>query len=232
MNAQSIGLLVCDHIHPNFRHLEDSYPSMFRRLLPNTDLIPYYVCDGQFPQNVTDHYAYLCTGSRHSVYDDIDWVKKLTGFVKSIHHHTKKFVGICFGHQLIAHALGGRVEKAAVGWCVGIHHFEVISHQSWMTPAIAEHMNLMLCQDQVVRLPGGSEVLSKGTQCEIGMFRVGKHMLGIQAHPEFTKAFNRAIITHRQALIGEKRVNEAYESLKSPLKNDIIGSWILNFINS
>lgn len=232
MNAKAIGLLVCDHIHPSFSHLESSYPAMFHRLLPGTDLVPYYVCDGQFPQNVTDHHAYLCTGSKYSVYDDIDWIKKLTGFVKSIDKLKRRFVGICFGHQLIAHALGGQVEKAASGWCVGAHHFETVSHQPWMTPVTAGYTSLMLCQDQVVRMPAGGEVLSRGIQCEIGMFKVGEHMLGIQAHPELTKAFNRAVITHRQALIGEKRVNEAYSSLQSPLKNDVIRSWILNFINS
>ncbi len=203
---------------------------MFQRLLPGLSFEPYYACNGHLPNTVHDHEAYLCTGSRHSVYDEAVWIERLSLFVKAIHDQQKKFVGICFGHQMIAHALGGRVEKSAGGWCVGVHRFEAVSHEPWMDPVESGHNLLMLCQDQVMELPENSRVLSTSEHCKTGMFLTGDHMLGIQAHPEFSKEYNQAVFTSRKERIGEKKVDQACESLEIPLHDQVISSWIHNFI--
>ena len=232
MKTQSIGLLVCDHIHEDFRHLEDSYPVMFQRLLPNASMVPYYVCDNHFPVDVADHDIYICTGSKYSVYDDMDWIKRLLKFVKDIYDLEKRFVGICFGHQVMAQALGGKVEKAEVGWCIGAHYFEILAAEPWMAPRERNHINLMLCQDQVTHLPPNSRVLSTGKHCKIGMFIVGETMLGIQAHPEFTKEYNQAVFIQRRKRIGEEKVAIALESLGQPIDDALIGQWIWSFIQN
>ena len=180
-----IGLLECDHVLPQFRHIGGDYRDMFPARLPEPDCVNYEVCEGQCPVSVDECDAWLCTGSSHSVYDELDWILQLKDFVKKLHAAQKKIAGVCFGHQMLAEALGGKVEKAEIGWCVGVHSFEVIKCDAWMVPFVPTYNLPMSCRDQVVQLPENSTVLAKSADCPVGMFRVGEHMLGIQAHPEF-----------------------------------------------
>lgn len=224
-----VGLLLCDHVPEEFKHIDGEYRQMFERLLPSLDFEPYYVFDNHFPGSVSDHDVYLCNGSRHSVYDDMEWIKRLKQFVKNIHDHKKKFIGICFGHQMITHALDGVVGKALNGWCVGVHSFQIL-HENWMQPALDQCNMLMLNQDQVLKLPENSKVMATSGDCKVGMFLVNDRMLGIQAHPEFSKKYNKALIVSRMERIGPQKVKEGIKSLKATLHSEIVAQWMLNFI--
>ena len=224
------ALLVCDHIKEEFRHISGEYVDMYQHFLPDFDFETYLVCDGEFPEDVNDHDVYICTGSSFSVYNDIDWVLMLKKLIKSIYSNNKTLVGICFGHQMIAHALGGKVEKSNFGWCVGAHNFNMLTKKKWMDPAL-DHANLlMLCQDQVVELPGGAEVISSADSCKIGMFTIADNILAIQGHPEFATEYLNDIIKDREDKIGTNKAKEALISLESALSNRAIFSWIKNFV--
>ncbi len=223
------ALLVCDHIKEEFRHISGEYVDMYQHFLPDFDFESYLVCDGEFPEDVNDHDVYLCTGSSFSVYDDVDWILKLKKLVRSIYSNNKTFIGICFGHQMIAHALGGRVEKMDFGWCVGAHNFKILNKKVWMDPAL-DHANLlMLCRDQVVELPEEAEVISSADSCKIGMFTVADNILGIQGHPEFATEYLNDIIQDRKDKIGAEKAKEALVSLESTLSNRAIFSWVKKF---
>ncbi|MDD4645559.1 MAG: hypothetical protein PHY99_06185 [Bacteroidales bacterium] len=140
-----IGLLVCDHARTEFISSDGSYPEMFRRLLPDFDFTDYYVCDGLFPGSPDDQEGWIISGSRRSVYDDIEWIHRLKDFTRRIYHSGRPCIGVCFGHQIIGAALGGTIRKAETGWCVGIHEFEFVAVVPWLNPKLKSANLRMMC---------------------------------------------------------------------------------------
>ena len=226
-----VGLLQCDHVLDKFQPIAGDYHQMFAALFTTVDMVAYDVCNGHFPDSVTECDAYLCTGSKYSVYDDIDWIQELQRFVQELYAREKIFVGVCFGHQMLGHALGGKVEKTAAGWCVGAHTFQVNQPESWMTPFQSTYRLLMMCQDQIVALPPESTVLATTPVCPVGMLRVGPRLLGLQAHPEFPVAYERALLENRVDRIGAEKVAAGLESLARPLDAGMMGEWMGNFMS-
>lgn len=223
-----IGLLVCDYIQEGF----PGYPELFGNLLPEHEMVNYYVCDGKFPKSAKDHEAWIVTGSKFSVYDDIEWINKLKEFVREIAKADKYCIGVCFGHQMLGEAMGGKVLKSPMGWCVGVHQFEVLEDASWMNPNQPKVNLLMSCQDQIQVLPPHSKVLAKATKCPVGIIQIGNKMLGIQGHPEFSSEYVKYLMKDRTNRIGEDIVTVGLESLKLPKHSDIVGKWINNFITT
>jgi GMP synthase-like glutamine amidotransferase len=225
-----IGLLMCDHVRPEFRDIAGDYPDMFAAWLPQATLVPFEVVHGEFPVDINICDAYLCTGSKYSVYDDEPWIHMLQRFVQVLHEREKPYVGVCFGHQMIGQALGGRVEKAAVGWCVGVHRFTVHKREDWMDPYQPEFNVLMMCQDQIVELPPGAEVLASTADCPIGMIRVGRTVLGLQGHPEFPLEYERTLMQDRVGRIGAEKVDIGLASLGQGLDDLVLAAWMATFM--
>ncbi len=220
------GLFLCDHVKPEYVDEFGDYPDMFMHLFPEFDFKMYDVCSGQFPQNLDECDLYMTTGSSRSVYEDVDWINRLKEMVREIYRQQKYFIGFCFGHQLMGEALGGKVEKSPKGWCVGVHEFEIGKRKDWMQPFQNKMNLLMMCQDQVVQLPEGAEVLAGNSMCEAGMFQVSDTMLGIQAHPEFSKAYDQRLMEARVERIGTEPVAEGLASLKNELHVDLLRNWL------
>jgi len=224
-----VALLVCDHVAAQFVEKHGDYPSMFDQLLPELKLEPWFVCDSQFPL-IGDYDAFVCTGSKLSVYDDERWILQLKAFVKDIYASGKKFVGVCFGHQMIGEALGGKVEKAALGYLIGTHTFTISQTTPWMRPSSHSYRILMLCQDQVVKLPPGARVLAASADCPVGMYTVSDTFLGIQGHPEFMAGYNRNVFESRVERIGKEKVEAAVKSLNQGPDRELLRGWILGFL--
>ncbi len=225
-----IGLLECDHVADKFVDISGTYPDMFAALLPDVEFQLYDVCNGEFPESIDECDAYTTTGSRFSVYDKLDWISQLKDFIYQLHQKEKKFVGVCFGHQMMAEALGGKVLKSEKGWNVGVHSFEIVSKESWMDP-FQQNLNLlMMCQDQIVRMPENSKILASSANCPVGIFKVGENMLGIQAHPEFSKDYEKAFMLSRTDRIGEEKIQKALDSLEKAPDKSLIRDWIMNFL--
>ncbi|MGQ0652306.1 MAG: type 1 glutamine amidotransferase [Betaproteobacteria bacterium] len=225
-----IGLLECDDVAGRFANVQGGYREMFAGLLPGFDFRFYESHRGQMPASPGECDAWMCTGSKYSVYERLAWVERLSGFIREIHGEQKPFVGICFGHQLLAHALGGEVARAGYGWGVGVLPVEVIKPEPWMAPPKREVRLQHSHQDQVQKLPPGSVLLGRSPHCDIGMFRVGQTMLGIEGHPEFTPQFGAALISLRREKIGVERAQQALESLQGPCDGALVGRWIARFI--
>ena len=224
------ALLVCDHIRDELVHIDGEYPDMFAELLPDIELHPYWVCDNEFPASANDHDLYICTGSKHSVYEDIPWIHQLNDFVNDINASGKKYLGLCFGHQMMGQALGGKVKKAEGGWSVGVHEFELEKPADWTVPLKNNIKLLLMCQDQVSQLPDGSVVHASSKQCPVGIFSCGSNFLGIQAHPEFSKQYHQALFTGRSEQIGDDVIAQALGTMDQPVNRKEIVQWMMNFL--
>ncbi len=224
------GILICDHIPAPFQHHAIHYPEMFEAWLPDLDFEEYFVVDNEFPERAMVCDAWMVNGSRASVYDDKPWISRLKAFVREIHQSGRPFLGVCFGHQILAEALGGKVLPAESRWCVGVHEFSLTQQRAWMQPHQDPFNLLMMCQDQVQQLPAGATLLASSPACPVGMFEVEGRMLGIQAHPEFTKAYDRALMEARVERMGTETVQTGIESLNLPVHADIFRQWAVQFL--
>jgi GMP synthase-like glutamine amidotransferase len=150
--------------------------------------------------------------------------------MRRVHEAKKPFVGVCFGHQMMAEALGGKVSRAETGWGVGARIVEVISAESWMRPAQSSCALQYMHQDQIERLPEDGVVIGRSDHCPVAIFRAGDSMLGIQAHPEFSKAYSEALLLDRVDRIGEERALAALASLDQPTDESVVAGWIVEFL--
>jgi len=222
-----VGLLECDDVVGRFPEVKGGYREMFASLLPGFSFRYYEAHRGQLPSSGSECDAWVCTGSKYSVYDGTRWIADLAAFIRSL---DRPYVGICFGHQMLAHAMGGEVAKAPQGWGVGVLPLHLLKHESWMEPSLPEVRMQHMHQDQVQRLPERSILLGNSPHCEVGMFRFGETMLGIEGHPEFTVEYGAALINERRTQIGEQGARKALESLKAKSDGPVVGRWIERFL--
>lgn len=230
MGVMRLGLLVCDHVRPEFRGISGDYDDMFRRLFAgheDVEVVTYDSINGELPADPSECDAWLTTGSRHSVNEDEQWIRDLEEFVRQLAADGVPFIGICFGHQLLAKALGGTVVKSETGWGVGMKVVEV-------RPDLGlgdSYRVLTSHQDQVEILPPGGEILGWNEHCPVSMLGVGKSMLGIQGHPEFDVTYSEALMESRRGqLIPEDTVDAGLATLDQSLDTGRLADWILRFV--
>ncbi|WP_052665078.1 glutamine amidotransferase-related protein [Nitriliruptor alkaliphilus] len=229
-----VGYLAVDHVAAHLRHIAGDYLDMFTALFaehaPDLELVPHDVIGGE-PLPAPDAYdAVLIPGSRHGVDEDTaGWVAALTDFVREADAARTPLVGICFGHQLIAHALGGRVVRATNGWGVGVHEAQVVAHETWMEPELDRFRLLVSHQDQVALLPQGAELLATSHHAPIAAFRRG-HVLGLQGHPEFVPGYAEALMAERIERIGPDVVETSRATLEQPTDHGVVARWIRRFL--
>jgi len=227
----TIGLLICDEVKPEYRAAFKDYPDMFQVLFPNDSFKMYQAFKGELPKSVQECDCFMATGSSHSVYEDLDWIKRIKAFIKKIHDEDGYFVGYCFGHQLMAEALGGKVAKSKMGWCVGVHEFKVLRIKRWMRPAKTKFNILMMCQAQVMKLPRGAIRLASSPVCPNAVLQVGNRMLSFQGHPEFSKAYNRTLMEARVDRMGEEVVEKGIASLSKTVDMELFRNWVHAFLH-
>lgn len=204
------------------------YPAMVEKLL-GVGATTYEVRAGELPPHVGDHSAYLITGSSAGVYEDLPWIPPLMDFLRAAKGKAK-LVGICFGHQIMAEAFGGRVEKSAKGWGVGLHSYPIVRHEPWMddvslVAAPASH------QDQVVQPPPGADLIASSVFTPYAGFAWRDGMaISFQFHPEMSPAFAAALYDSRRDRIPD--VDAAIASLGAPNDNLRVGAWINRFLDA
>ena len=233
MQAQRIGLLVVGHVDPKSQHIAGDYPELFGSLLTplGIDLVIYNLDEGQFPNSTKECDGWICSPSRLSTYDDVPWLADVEELLRRIIAEEAPYVGICFGHQLLAQALGGKVEKSPAGWGVGIREFQVVKQLRWMQPHQSRVRLIGSHQDQVSQLPGGAELLFRSDYCHNGGFAIGTRAWTIQVHPEFIPPLADHLLAGRIGLIGAERVAEARASLTGPLDRKLVAHWMSTFFS-
>lgn len=229
-----IGILQCDTVREDLQPEFGDYPDMFRRLLhradPDLEFRIHNLTQGQSPASLDECDAWLFTGSKWSVYDDDDWIARAHELAQRLYAAKRPTIGICFGHQLIAHALGGRVDKAPAGWGVGVHTTRLLGRRAWMQPERRSLSLVVSHQDQVMELPPGAELLAGHEFCPYDILQIGEHVLTFQGHPEFPKEYSRATMEQRRGLVGEAAYREGMASLSAPIEEEVAAAWILRFL--
>jgi GMP synthase-like glutamine amidotransferase len=202
------------------------YPAMFAELLgPEFEVERFDVTAGLFPDG-GNHDAILITGSPAGVYEELAWLPGLFDFIRSA--RDRKMVGVCFGHQAMAEALGGHVEKSDKGWGSGLHRYTVMRPEPWLDgareiAAPASH------QDQVVVQPPNTEItVSSDFTPYAGLAWTDRPAISFQFHPEFTPAFAQALIAERYDRLPDP--DRAIASLDAPNDNARVGGWIQRFL--
>ena len=148
----NIGVLQADSVREEFQADHGDYPDMFGYMLKRAgllvlgepiDIANYNVIEDEYPRHLDECDGYIITGSRQSVYDDEPWIHRFREFLTELHAAKKKLVGICFGHQLIAEALGGKTARAKVGWGVGVHRNNIVQMKDFMQPPIIRSLSVI-----------------------------------------------------------------------------------------
>jgi len=230
-----IGILQCDDVADDLQPEFGNYPAMFETMLgaiaPDLQFATYRVVAGEFPESVHDCDGYITTGSRYGVNDGTPWINTLEEFVAALDREKIKFVGICFGHQMLAKALGGRVAESDRGWAVGVSINRIDQQKKWMSPE-RKMLNLVVSHhDQVLDPPPGIEVLASSDFCPCYMFQYGEHMMSVQGHPEFSKAYSNALMDKRANLIPATRIRDGKASLTQEVNDALMMRWIVNFFD-
>ena len=237
-----VGLLACDEVAERFRHIAGGYQQMFERLLsphiPGLRVTRFDAQAGNTPSDPRSCEAWITTGSRASVYDDAGWIRAAETFISKVGDSDRPFVGICFGHQLLAQALGAEVKRAPGGWGVGVLPMHVVRTEPWMTSSHPERSEGSVVRlqymhaDQVTHTPDGGTLLGEAPHCPVAMFQCGPRFLGIEAHPEFPAAYARALIEDRRARIGPQAADDALARVDEPVDADVVGGWIASFFGA
>lgn len=219
-----IGILQTGRARENLRAEYGDYDDQFRHLLRETDhaFTTYAVLDGTFPIGLTEQDGWLITGSRFAVYEAHAWIPRLEGLLRDIYAADVPMVGICFGHQILAQALGGKVEKFEGGWSIGPTAYACEGYDHPLT-INAYH------QDQVTRRPKDATVLASSGFCENAALIYGTKALTIQAHPEFQNGYINAVISAPSAPQPKSLIATAKSTLKTQTLSPELASMVDRF---
>lgn len=213
------------------------YPDMFARLLGAVDETLRFdsispVTGEALPDPATLA-AILITGSPASVYDDEVWQEELQDFIRFAASVKTPQIGICFGHQALAQALGGKVEKAPQGWGIGRHIYDVTHRPDWMGEEPPAQIALNVShQDQVMAIPPGADIILASDFCPAaGLAFTDSPAISFQGHPEFSDAYAAALYKARKGKVfSDDDVAAALSSMRGAHDADLIAQWMARFL--
>ena len=208
-----IGILQAGQSPRELQREHGDFVDMFQDMFRTQDFTfrHYAVCEMEFPTSVGDAEGWLVTGSKCGAYEEHAWSPPLEEFLRAAYREGVHVVGICFGHQIFAQAMGGKVEKSQEGWQVGMQNYD-------LTELHAANLTKNSCvpawhQDQVVSKPDEAVPLGHSARCRYAVLGYKDRALTFQPHPEFTQSFLKDLIAFRKNILDAAVVEKAQESL-------------------
>lgn len=234
-----VGIIETGKVNEALRARHGDYPAMFEALLgraePTLGFRAFHAVDGEVPGDARACDAWLITGSRHGVYDGLPWIAPLKAFLRAARQAGRPVIGVCFGHQILAEALGGRAVKSEKGWGIGVHEYEVLRRPCWMEGAPGRIAMHALHQDQVVEIPADATLLATSPFCEHAMLAYGDpeapDAISVQPHPEFDAAFMRELVALRSGdLFPREQGEAALGELGRPVDAEEMARWFADYL--
>lgn len=217
-----IGILMTGHPPAEMAH-NGRYDAYFERLLGDQSFTyaSWDVEGGELPAKVDEADGWLITGSRHGAYEDHPWIPPLEAFIRTCFDKRVPMIGVCFGHQIIAQAMGGKVEKFAKGWSVGAVDYpldgETVTINAWH-------------QDQVVEKPQQAQVMSSTDFCANAALIYDDVFWTIQPHPEYGHDFIEGLISYRgRGVVPDDQLSAARDRLGTPLAQETVAQKMAAF---
>ncbi|MGC1506521.1 MAG: type 1 glutamine amidotransferase [Sulfitobacter sp.] len=217
-----IGILITGH-PPEELSGNGRYDAYFQRLLGTKDFTyqAWSVVDGEMPKSVQDADGWLITGSRHGAYEPHGWIPPLEQFIRDCYAAHVPMIGVCFGHQIIAQAMGGKVEKFDGGWSVGAVDYtlegETVAINAWH-------------QDQVTTKPADAQVIGSTDFCANAALLYGDTFWTIQPHPEYDHDFIAGLLEHRgKGLVPDTQIDAARTKLDTTLDREKVAAQMTAF---
>lgn len=195
-----INLLICDWFEGLLPPFVASFPQMFVSLFAKASggkaqCTVFDASRGQLPQATRPDELYVITGAMASAYDNLPWISLLKDFIRQARADNIALAGVCFGHQLIAQALGGSVERSPNGWGAGIRASKIVATEALRYFPEGELRLFYNHNDQVVRLPEGATRIATSSFCTNEAYTIGKRIVCFQGHPEYTAAYERHVLS-------------------------------------
>lgn len=212
----------------------EKFKTLLRPLAPadwHFEVLPAMA--GVLPENCRDFDGYVITGSPASVRDRRKkWIAQLLDFIRVLDSERVPTVGVCFGHQAIAMALGGHVERNPTGWQLGVAFTEFSTTTPWMVPPSTELALYAAHNEQVVELPGRAVRLGSAEGCENASFQVDQHFATTEYHPEMPLEFMQALADHLEPHLGAHLCRRARQELKLATAGATFGRWMIRFLGA
>lgn len=222
--------LVADH---------GEYDAVFGRLVrradPDVEIEGWRVVEGAFPAGPQDADGWIITGSKHGVYEDHAWLPPLKDFIRACAAARAPVIGVCFGHQVMAEALGGRAEKSPKGWGLGPHRYDMTALPGWMDAAPDVITIHAVHQDQVTTAPPDATRIASSPFCENAALLYGDpdrpYAISIQPHPEFTDRFAADLMRSRRGgAFPADETDAALSRVGAPLDDGWAAQWFIDFL--
>lgn len=235
-----LGVLAAGAVPPEFVTRFGEYPEIFARLYksvdPSVEIDAYHVHLSVLPDRPDACDAWVVSGSKHGVYDDLPWIGPLKAFLRSARTKGVPMIGVCFGHQIMAEAFGGKAEKSAKGWGCGIQDYRVTRRPAWFEDAADRFTMHAMHQDQVTAIPDDASVLATSDFCEYAMLSYGDpdapDAISIQPHPEFERDYAKGLLEMRSGVaIPENLTRPALAQIDTPVDGEAFARWSLRYLD-
>ena len=225
---------VAEVLRDRYERFTPFFETMFGDLDMGFTFESIPIIDGAPFPDLDNVEAVVIPGSAMGVYDHPDWIDPLRDFIRRAYDAKKPMLGVCFGHQIIADALGGDVRKSEKGWGIGRHVYDVAPRHAALD-ALSDTLALAAShQDQVIAPPEGAEVfLSSEFTPNAGILYGNGVTISVQPHPEFDVGFSRALVElRRDNPLSDDVIEERLASLDTPVDNATFAGVLANFLLS
>jgi len=226
-SVKTIGILQTGFLEGEMAERHGQFPEMFKKLLGEDtfNYRTYAVAKNEFPKHHDECDSWIVTGSKHGVYEDHNWIPPLEILIRKLKASDRPTIGICFGHQIMAQALGGKVEKSDKGWGAG--------QQEYRRKDTTKKIRLLAFhQDQVTQQPPNSKIIYTSDFCEFAGLEYSPTCFSLQPHPEFTIELTQDLVDMRRGnVMPEEVAIKVLDLLEQENDRDEFAKFIRDFLN-